>query len=310
MAVYVENLLSSAKLRSMAPISQSTFEDTDLINVANEEMLLKLVSDIMSVREDFFLSTKEVSLVGDLDHYAIPQRAIGNTLKAIFYVDSGGNKKILSRIDSDDLGEWVGATGEPVSFYIQGDEVVIVPKPTASVGSLLFHYYRKPNRLTATENCAKITQINTVGSYTTFTVNTDLSANLSLGEKIDFLAHSNPFLLWAEDIEITGISSTQIQVLTTDVVNDAGSIEPKVGDYICPAGYANIPMLPEEFHALLAQMVAVRLLASLGDLNKWNAAKADLIEDRKLALNTIKNRVESSPDVATGSSLGSVFGAI
>ena len=139
-----------------------------------------------------------------------------------------------------------------------------------------------------------MTNISSANGTTTFTVNTDLTGSLSVGSKIDFLSAQSPFLLWSEDVSITAISSNTIEVATANVDNEAGTVEVQISDYICPAGYANIPMLPYEFHPVLAQMVAVRMLAGLGDLQKWQAAKAELSEVRSESKALIKNRVETS----------------
>lgn len=300
MAFLSEDLLNEIKLSSFAPISQSTFATSDLLAIANKEMSLKVVSDIMSVREDFFLKTKQEALVADVDHYRVPKQAVGNSLKAVFIVDASGNERRINRIDVEQRYRYAGQTGEPQKFYLEGDEVVLCPCPATSSGYVLFSYFARPNILVETSSCAKITAIGTSGSNTVFTVDTDLSPSLSSGDEVDFLSAKSPFLLWADEVDIVSISATQIEVLTSSVVNAASVTEPQVGDYICPTGCANIPMIPIEFHPVLAEMAAVRMLRSLGDLNKVNAAKAELQEMRMEALRLIKNRVEVSPISVSG----------
>ncbi len=300
MSFLVESLTRSAKIRTMAPMSQSTFLESDLIQMADDELLLKLVSDIRRIREDFFLSTKRVPIVAGVTHYTIPERAIGTSFDCLHYVDVNGQicGPALVRIDVERKGELI--RGDSLrKFYIEGDEVVIA-EPTASQGWLEFSYPRKPNRLVATSACAKITHITENADFIEFDVDTDLTVDLPVGSAVDFLSVRSPFLLWAEDSVTTGVSSTQIQVARADVVNRAGVIEPKVGDYICPAGHANVPMIPEEFHPVLAQMVAVRILASLGHTEKYNVAKNDLKEVRLEALTLIKNRVSAAPKRPSG----------
>jgi hypothetical protein len=207
--------------------------------------------------------------------------------------------------EEDYIG-YSGQTGKPEKFLIEGDEVVLLPTPSES-GTARFRYYWKPNLLIATESCAKITAISSAGGTTTIDVDTDLTASLSTGSEVDFLSAQSPYMLWAFEVALTAISSTQMQMATADIDNAAGTVEPQVGDYICPTGYANIPMLPYEFHPVLAQMIAVRQLAGIGDLNKWNAAKAELKEMRIEAMNFIKNRVETSPRVLAGQGLVGAF---
>lgn len=307
MAFFTEDLLTSAKMRSFAPISQNTFQDSDLTTIASEELLLKLVSDIMSVREEFFLTTKETSIIGLIDHYTVPKRAIGNTINQLRLRDSSGLEVALSRITADDAQAFTGSTGTPTAYYFEGDEVVLCPKPDSSTGTLVFSYFRKPNQLAATTACAKITLVSSVGGTTTFTVDTDLTGTLSTGSKIDILSGVSPYLLWSSEVAITAITTTTIAVATADVVNAVSSVEPQVNDYICPMGFANIPQIPDELYPVLCQMVAVRMLAGLGDLNKLQAAKAELSELRAEAIKLIQNRAESQPKRIAGNGLLNAF---
>lgn len=296
MSYYVEDLLERVKRRSFAPISQSTFQDSDLIDLINEELDLNLVASLVEEREDFFLTTEDTSIVANTNYYSIPSRAIGNALKTLFYVDSSGNLSPLKLIDPSRRGEFSQTGSSPSAFYIEGDEVVLVPTPSLSTGSLRFSFPSKPNKLIATSSCAKITTVTNNDPTATFAVNTDLTADLSVGDYVDFLSVTSPYKLWSYRIPITQITSSEIEVDLSDVINQAGtSIEPQVNDYICPSGYANIPQIPTAYHPVLAQMAVVTMLEGLGDLNKLARAGATL---QKLEINAkklIRNRVESSP---------------
>lgn len=299
MSYLIENIIESVKSRSFAPISQTTFQDADIIAILDEELKLKLVADLLSIREDFFLYRKLVPMLSNKQLYFIPTRAIGNAVKAIFPVDAAGvTGQPLTKRDIDDLGSFDQATGDPRHFYFEGDQVGLYPYPTTSGGHLLFSYARKPNQLAMTSECAKITAVDSVSvpGTTTFTVDTNLTADLIVGSKIDLLKGESPFGLWADQVAITAISATTISVLTSAVDDVNGTDVVTINDYICPTGYSNIPMIPEEFHPVLAQMGAVRLLASLGHMEKWQTAKAELVELRKEALKLVKNRAESAPD--------------
>lgn len=291
----VEDLIESAKDRSFVPISQSTFQEADVLRIANEE-ILRVVAKIIKEREDFFYARVTVSMTAGKDHYLIPKAASGNALKALFWIDGGGTKRLLTRRDIDRMGEYSGSRGDSASFYFEADEVVLTNPPSGG-DSLLFVFSRRPNRLTLTSSCAKITSVATVGAVTTFTVDTDLTVSLPAGSKVDFLRAVSPFTLWSEEVLVSSITATTIAVAKSDVLDvDGVTVEPLVNDYICPSGYANIPMLPIEFHAVLAHRVACRMLASMGDLNKLGAAKGDLKEIEIDALGIIKNRAESSPE--------------
>lgn len=277
------------------PSSQGTFQDSDLIQLMNEELQLKLVSDILITREDFFLTKEQKPVYAGVDSYSVPSRSIGNSAKLISFVDTQGNIQKLVQRDAGELASYVGGTGTPNGFYMQGDQVVTLPAPNTTGGFIRYDFYARPNKIVPTASCAKITASSTVTGTTTFTVDTDLTSALQVGSIIDLISLASPFVLWGYKVPITAISSNQISVASSLISDQAGNLLPISGDYICPSGSANIAQVPQEFHPVLAQMVANRVLLALGDLNKYNSGMATLKEDRENALKLIRNRVEESP---------------
>lgn len=299
MSYFTEDLISSIKNRSLAPISQATFTESDLLSLASEELRTKLTSDLIRIREDFFQTHQIVPLIGGIANYGIPERAIGDALKSASYVEPNGQvRPPMPRGDSTDEGYYSISGGTPARFYIEGDELVLIPKPLNSTGSLKLVYPMRPSRLIPTSEAAKITEITNDGVTASFMVNTDLTSSLTVGDSIDFVSAKSPFKCWTIDAEITQITDTQIDVFLDTVTDDNGNIEPRIGDYICPAGFSNIPQIPIEMHPVLAQMTVVKLLESLGDRAKMEAAKVELREMRQEVGIVTKNRVESTPQRA------------
>jgi hypothetical protein len=287
-----ENLIESIKRRSMVPTSQQTFQDSDFIDLLNEELQVALVPDIMSAREGYFLKSARTPLVANQSDYGIPKRAIGNALRDVYYVDESGSRFPLRELKISDLDSETVDDGTPNAFYIQGEKVVLSPTPAQATGSLELWHYRRPSDVVATTSCAQITAINSVGGATTFTVDTNLSASLPVGSLVDIISTSSPNLSHADDAAITIITASEITVATSAVVDANGSMLPQVGDYICPAGKANIPQIPVELHPILTQQVAARLVEALGDMNKFQIVNAKLQEMRAKCFNLISDRVE------------------
>lgn len=291
-----EDLVSSIKYRSAVPISQTTFDDTALLTLAYEELELKLASDLIKVREDFFLTNELKALSIGVPRYSIPARCIGDALKALFILDSGGSKYEPQKIDVSESYKYYGMTGIPKYYALEGNEVTLYPTPNTSGYYIDFRFAAKPARLLATSSCAKITAVVNNSPTASFTVNTDLTASLSVGSKIDFISANSPFKTLAYKAVITQVTSTLIECLLSSVIDESTTIKPAVGDYICPTDYSNIPQIPTAFHAVLAQMTTVRLLESIGDVNKMAAAMKTLEQMREEALILVRNRVESKPD--------------
>lgn len=292
-----DELIDSIKLRCLAPVSQSVFEESDLLLLANEDLQLHLVPDILSIREDFFLNSKSVSLSANVSNYPIPERAMGNALKQVYYVDGNGNRRQVVHSDIEIKREYINNQyGIPLYFFFEGDEISLVPTPNVAGGTLEFWYFQRVNELVLTESVTKITAISVGASTTTFTVNTDLTASITAGTtKLDILSGTSPFLLWAQDITASSVGASSLVVANSDIQNAAGSTLPQVNDYVCLAQQSNIPMVPQEFHPVLAQMVSCRILEALGHLDKLQAAQAKLEMMRQSAAKMVMNRVELQP---------------
>lgn len=295
MSYFTEDLLESIKFRSMAPIGQSTFDDSALLSLAYEELELKLASDLITAREDFFLTSERASIFTGVSRYSVPSRAIGNAIKALFYIDQSSQAFTLKKIDVSEAYKFSNVTGTPIYFAMEGDEVTIYPTPNQSVGQIEFRFAAKPNKLVLSTDCTKITSIST-SSVASFFVNTDLTASISVGSYVDFISTNSPFKIKSYKCAVLQITSSQIDVSLTSVQDGAGAVIPAVGDYVCLSGTSNIPQIPTAFHSVLAQMTAVRLLESLGDINKLQAARGTLEQMRREALALVRNRVEASPD--------------
>lgn len=307
MFYFTEGLISSAKRSEFFPTGQVTFTDPDdLIAFANEEMMTKMVPHLMSVRQDIFLKYKISYIQNLLAHYAFPERAIGNAFKDVFYLPQASNPLLASELATrcgltkrqiHDIRNGSQSGGRPFSFSLQGDELVLDPVPNSTVGALLFYYYQRPNELVSVTNCAKITGLSSSLGITTFTVDTDLTGSLSVGSKADFISVTSPFLLWAQDVAITTITATTIAVTSTNVMDETSTVQPAIGDYICPAQKTCIPQIPCEFHPILAEMICYRALKAMGRQNQMQACVANITQMLKGAFTLVSNRVEAEVDV-------------
>lgn len=153
---YTSNELIEAVKRNIAfPIAQVTFDESDILRFADEEMFLEQVPSILQFHEEYFVFNETKPLVANQSRYAIPNRAIGMKLRDLFYQDTQGQLVEMSRINPDDKS-YMQTKGDsfptPIYYYIENNSVVISPTvgPTP-VGSLVFSYYLRPNSLVPDE---------------------------------------------------------------------------------------------------------------------------------------------------------------
>lgn len=296
MGVLTEDLLEDIKDRCFAPISQNTWTDASILRLATKEMRDFIVPEIMRKRENFFLVYTDLNLTANVPTYPLPERSLGNALKNLFVVNN--DNEYLYRLNKAKVNfiDQIEKTGTPSHYFLQGDKVRVMPAPRNTQNKLRQYYFLRSNELVLTSECTKITAVSRGVSQTTFTVDTDLTASLAASSKIDFVNGKSPYLLWAFDVEIVSISSTEIVVSNTSVDDESSATLPSVGDYICPKLKSNVPMIPEEYHTALALKTARSMMSSLGDQKKYQVLNNELKEALDNAGVLIANRVEDQPE--------------
>lgn len=289
-----DQIIESTKIRILAPDGQTTFQDSDFIRFINEELQLKLVPDMITLREDYFLKTTLTPIVQNQQNYTMPERAIGNVLKDM-YVIVNDSRFQVQRINPKIIPRTGLSSVYPYQFLIQADQVQIHPAPQATSGNLQMWYYERPNQLVLSADCGQITAIaedTPIAGQTTYTVNADLTSY----ESLDFLSGKSPFQLWSINVVPVSSTTTTVVVTSEDVQNAGGQMLPQVGDWICNEQTANIPMIPQDFHPLLAEMTAARVVQALGHNDKLEAINNNIKEIRLNLLNTLANRVEQNAE--------------
>lgn len=292
-------LLADIKRKAFIPISQTTFSDADLLDMADEELQIGVVPLIMSTREEYFVTYFEYEVQGDTNEFAIPPRAIGAKLRNITVVvnnssgqDGTPNEVSLPQIDADqsafnnNYNNYLAIQ----AFYLRNNEVKLSPSANVFSGQILrLYYFNRPNKLIEVSECSQITAI--AGNVCTVNV---IPADFGTGSLYtitsDVVKSRQGFKNLAEDIELT--VNTTDSTITFPV--DPNDLNITVGDYICLAGDTPVPQIPVELHTLLAQRTAVKVLESLGDEKNFALASKKLAEMQKSILGMISNRVEGA----------------
>ena len=175
------DLIAAVKRKAFIPTSQNALNTDDILSFLNEEMIISQVPSVLQYHEEFFVHMEQVTLVASQSRYPIPNRAIGMKLRDLFYEDSTGNIFEMTRVTSEDKAMYqqsysVGQS--PVKYYIEGNDIVLVPSLSSSPsGYLNFYIYLRPNQLVPDERACictyfskKITAASVVAGDT-FTIN-------------------------------------------------------------------------------------------------------------------------------------------
>jgi len=152
------DLIASVQRKIAIPLNQRTFSEEDILAFANEELLISQVPDILIYHEEYFVTSKDVDLEPNKTRYEIPERALGQKLRDVFYKDSSNNLFEMTRINPNDKAYWqreTATTNLMQKYYIEGSDVVLAPQNIATpTGKLVFSYFLRPNQLVLNSRAA------------------------------------------------------------------------------------------------------------------------------------------------------------
>lgn len=312
------DLIATIKREAMIPTSQSTFSNADFLAMANQEMRIGLVPSILQYHEEYYArDSAPVTIVANQSNYPIPYRSVGGKFREVFYMNTDGSLRSMTRISPDDRPHYQDTNSQNnfIFFYLKGNEVVLVPNVSSNpVGSLVFTFYMRPNELVDEGRVANITNVATGASTTVYTVDAIPSgltsfvqggttvSGFSTASKLDVLQRNPGHKTIAYDIYPTIVDSVNKQITfnntdINDISTGLSSIVP--GDYIAFAGECIIPQAPADLHDVLAQRVAMRCLQSLGDQASYQLAQSKLQEMEKWTGTIVDNRSEGQAKKVT-----------
>lgn len=288
-------LLASIRRRGALPSATSVgTADADLLSIANEELQSWLVPLVLSLREDYLLVRETQSTVASQSEYRIPKRAVGMKLREVEIVTSTSIRN-LTRIEADGLEDWPTSNGTPTAFYLRGNHVVLVPTP-ATTETLRLSYFLRPSEITATAaDYETITAVNTSTNTITVADTTGLTGSVDL--------------VSSTGMDVLSVAASNNGTFTgTTLAFDALPVGLAVGDYVCVADKSPVPNVPADFHPLLAQRVAVKVLESTGMQGKHELASRQLSEMEESLRQTYAPRVDGEVKICAPDSYGLMGG--
>lgn len=287
------DIIASVKRRIMVPLNQATFEESDLLAFADEEMSLGLVPSILVVHEDYLMFTETVPMVDSVTRYQIPYRSVGNKLREISFQDQSGNVYEMTRIGVADVPFYnvTSAGARAYAFYVENNEIVLTPQNAGPFvnSNLLMTYYMRPSTLVLLDEVAVISSID---RDTGIIQLSNLPEDFVITEVFDLIKVQSPNKILNFDVSAVSINSTS-KTITLDPDDIPASLA--AGDHIALSEESAIPQVPSDLHVVLAHRVATRVLEAIGDTEGLQNANQKLGEMEKKTQALIDNRVEDAP---------------
>lgn len=282
-------LINAIKRNAGLPTSQRKFSTEDFLAFLNESLQMKVVSDLVTMRADYFLETETTALVANQDEYSFPARSIGWKAESVGYEDSSGQYTSLKHITTSQRGMYssLTTTSSPSAFYIKGNNIVLFPSVgSAATGSLVVDFIRIQNELVETSACGEITSVAEVG--TDYQITVDSVPTTSNG--VDIILGNNPFTVISRGSSAT-VAGSDITVAQADCDQ-----APVAGDWVTETGKTPIPLIPEDMHPLLAMAATIRTHTASGNDKGLKLAYNDYQEMITYLRDRASVRVTNSPN--------------
>jgi len=285
-AYTTQNLLRTIKQRGMLPSNQSTWQTEDFLRQATEIMRLDLMGELVSLHEDYFVTKKIYPpSQGPSPRFKLPSRATSMSLKGVYLTESDGRNRIPIPRQNRDLSDFTTTGYRQTEYYLEWNDIVLSTTSAFEGKRLQVDYYIEPGKLVDVSRAATIESVSGRNVEVS-----GIPTPFSEGHKYDFISHSGGREYYGIDFTVDQIDPITNVITFDDDLPDG--LEP--GDFVAIAGESPTPQLPNSLQPILAQMVIIDVLNSLGFENQ--ASKLEARNEKMLlnALKTVTPRVDGS----------------
>ncbi len=271
--------------------SQSRLSDLNILDFADKISTSHIVPIINSLKQEFFITSSVETLVAAQSHYSIHYRAVGRTVRELQILDEDDDVICdLPLVSLEDAYRNETPVAGPYSSHFEGDKIVILPTPATGVTDQLKQFFAlKQSRL------IKTTEARTVVSKTATTITlsgTDLPDEFIADALVDFIQRKSGCSILGMDKAIVSVLGQVVTFATGDIPTALA-----VGDYLAPAEYSPMIMLPDEAFDLLEVMTAQRCLRAGSDFEGANAFEDDRKEAKTNMIDLLTPRQKGEPVV-------------
>lgn len=272
-----DDLLAIVKRRAFIPISQETFSDLTLLDMATDELLSQVVPEVLNTREEWYVTLMQVPVTSTMKSVEIPSRSIGGSLREVSFT-VGGVERNLARLDLEDKADQYQIGGPLSAFYVQGNSLYLFG---AQEGTLNLYFNCRPGKLISTTAAAKITNIDN----NTIVVDT-VPAEWVSGAYLDIVKPKPHFDYKSLSLKIVNISGQVIEFEE----NLAASVA--VGDWVTPEDTSPAPQIPLEWFQYLAECVVMQVFLSQGDKESADQSEKKMEKLKQSALSLMSPRIQ------------------
>lgn len=285
-------LVEQVRVRASLPKVDSLYSDDDILTLATDELYDSILPLVRNIKEEYLIYSHPVALVANQQSYEIPERAVGNGLRDLYFQDSSGNPQEMTRIGIDDKYDvsFKAASSQSIFYYLENDSVVLTQNVGDSpTGTLIMKFMIRVSALVKSERVAQITNINRTTGVITFS---SLPSIFSTSVNYDFTKTRSPHSILGIDVTPLAINFVG-KTITFNLSDIPASL--KNGDRVSLENETDIPQIPTEMHRLLLAKTVERVLEGLKDTEGLQNAQVKTSQVQTGMTDLMNDRVETAP---------------
>lgn len=280
-------LLTSISNKGHIPPSQTPFDSTGLLSIAQDELRTAIMRQVKTARENYYLTYTDYTS-NSQSVYNIPPRAIAGAIQDVQIVN-GTQVYTVGRCETNEqVSTETSPTGD-LSYLLIGNQIKIYPIQTS--GTVRIWYLRRPNTMVVTSSCAQVTGVS--ATTLTFAAST-IPSTFSVTTLMDCIQDQPHFDWRFTDYTPSSVTATTV-VFSSLPTDQNGAALIQVGDWLALAGTTPVPQIPVEFFPLLVQRTVVKYYEIQGYKDKVAMAQKKLDDMERDVFELINPRVSSEP---------------
>lgn len=286
MTVTVDQFLTRLKSRVTLPANNELLSNDRLLEIGDDVVRDKMVSLMLSVNQNYFVTSETETLVDGQESYTIPYRAIGRTLRDIKLVSSDGLKTSdMGLVALEDEHMFIGGGGgTPRYFYFEGDAIIVRPVPNTSDYCLKKFFDQQPGRMVTTSDAALVDSI----SSNVVNISGSMPSVIMSGSVVDFVQGRQGCRTLGMDKTVTNVSSTDITFASADDI-PSGLV---AGDYVTLAQTSPVIQFPDEAMPLIVTLSSARVMHAIGDFEAEERLETEAVKQETALLKLISPRIQ------------------
>ena len=285
-------LIDDIQLIGHVPTGNNTFTPAKIVRLANLELQTPVIRQILMTRGGYYMTYKDYEAAQD-GLYVIPEGCIGGALENVELVQAPTIIPV-NQIEESEQFSTISPTSTSYGFFMRGNYVQILPTP--SIGVARLWYSRRPSQLILTSEACLVTAV--AGAVVSVA---SIPSTITTGTFVDALGDQPPFNILGDNLEILGISGT-------DITFSAAIGDLAVGDWIALHNQTPVPQIPVEYRLILAQRVVCKIYELQGYMQKMKDAQEVLKKYEEDTSSLITPRVKAQTRIinaVNGGFLGS-----